>query len=241
MKILGIIPARYGSTRLPGKPILEIKGKPMIQWVYENASKSKSLDDLVIATDDQRIATLVESFDGKVEITTEDHLNGTSRCAELAAKRDCDYVINIQGDEPFVDPNQIDELASILDGDQEIGTLVNAIDSLNVLQSPSTAKVILDKDSNAMYFSRQPIPFLRDLSIDQWLENHTYWQHVGMYAYRKDILLDLATLPSSSLEIAESLEQLRWLENGYKITCKETHHKPFGIDTQEDLDKARKP
>ncbi|CAE7806840.1 kdsB [Symbiodinium microadriaticum] len=211
----------------------------MIQWVYEQAQKSHSLDEVIVATDDIRISKAVEAFGGKVMVTQNEHANGTSRCAEVAKQLSTDYVVNIQGDEPYLEPEQIDALTSILDGQVEIGTLVHRIHDTGKLLSPNTAKVVLDKYGNARYFSRQPIPHVRDLEVEQWIETYTFWQHVGIYAYRTDILQKIVTLPPGNLEIAESLEQLRWLENGYSIRCAETQYEPFGIDTLEDLKKAQ--
>ena len=239
MKIVGIIPSRYASSRLPGKPLLDIGGKPMIQRVFEQASKCPELDQVIVATDDQRIADVVRRFDGNVQMTREDHSNGTERCAEVAEDLEADYVINIQGDEPFIHPEQISQLAKILDGQTEIGTLVKEVEDPAVLDDPSKMKVVMNGNNEAMYFSRNCIPFVRDFGKDEWLRNHTFYKHIGIYAYRSDVLKKITKLDITGLEKAENLEQLRWLENGYKIKVAKTNHESMGIDTSADLEKAR--
>jgi 3-deoxy-manno-octulosonate cytidylyltransferase (CMP-KDO synthetase) len=241
MKILGIIPARYASTRFPAKPLADIAGKSMIQRVYEQAGKSKSIDDVVVATDHPEIFSHVKGFGGKVCMTKESHVSGTDRCYEAALqqpKGSFDYVINIQGDEPFIQPDQIDLLASTLDGATEIATLVKAIEEQSVLFNPNVVKAVVSKAGAALYFSRSTIPHIRNTNESQWLEKHKFFKHIGMYAYRKDILERLTQLDVSSLERAESLEQLRWLENGFSIKVAETKTEALGIDTPEDLLKA---
>lgn len=237
MNILGIIPARYGSTRFPAKPLTLIDGKPMVQRVYEQASQAKRLQDVVVATDHQEIFDCVKGFGGVAHMTSKKHESGTDRCAEvaLAWKTKIDYVINIQGDEPFIAPDQIDLLASLFNGQIELATLIKKIDNIDHLTSPNVVKVIKDKNSNAIYFSRSPLPFQRIADKDQWLGKHLYYKHIGMYGYRVDILKDITKLPVSELEKAESLEQLRWIENGYVIKTAETSIESLSIDTPEDL------
>jgi 3-deoxy-manno-octulosonate cytidylyltransferase (CMP-KDO synthetase) len=239
--IAGIIPARYASTRFPGKPLAKIEGKTMIHRVYEQAAKSRSLSRVVVATDDERIARHVKDFGGEAIITSDKHPSGTDRCAEVAQKLGPDYryVINIQGDEPFIDPEQIDTLAEVLrDGTTEIATLIIPVDNKDVLFDIGEVKVVLNPKMEAMYFSRSVIPYLKDVPEREWHLRRMYYRHVGMYAYRSDILAQLTKLPVSSLEKAESLEQLRWLEAGYKVKCAVTHHDSHCIDAPEDIDKV---
>lgn len=240
MKTLGIIPSRYASTRLPAKPLVMIKGKSMVQRVYEQTSKSKLLSKVVVATDHQEIFDHVKAFGGEVCMTRPDHASGTDRCYEALTLQGehYDYVINVQGDEPFIQPEQIDLLASALDGKTEIATLVKAIDSLDELMNPSEAKVVVNTSGEALYFSRSMIPYINKAPQDQWLSRHTFFKHVGMYAYRCDILKEISSLAVSMLEKAESLEQLRWLENGFRVRVVETQTESFAIDTPADLDKA---
>lgn len=238
MKILGIIPARYASSRFPAKMLADIKGKPMIQHVYERASMAKCIDKLVVATDDERIAKVVRAFGGAAVITKETHQSGTDRCFEALSltNQHFDYVINIQGDEPFIIPEQIALLASKLDGKTEIATLIiRALDNEKLFHI-GEVKVVLDKDENGVYFSRQVIPFLRNIPQEDWLNHHQFYRHVGMYAYRADILAQITELLPSSLEKAESLEQLRWIENGFKIKTAITEHDSYCVDTPEDLE-----
>lgn len=240
MKILGIIPSRYASTRLPAKPLVMIKGKSMVQRVYEQASKSKLLSRVVVATDHHEIYNHVLSFGGEVCMTSPDHVSGTDRCYEALTLQSetYDYVINVQGDEPFIQPDQIDLLCRVLDGKTEIATLVKAIVSFDELINPSEAKVVVNTRGEALYFSRSMIPFVNKVNQEQWLNSHTFFKHVGMYAYRCDVLKELSALKVSLLEKAESLEQLRWLENGFRVTVVETETETFAIDTPADLDKA---
>ncbi|MCP4457557.1 MAG: 3-deoxy-manno-octulosonate cytidylyltransferase [Cytophagales bacterium] len=240
MKIIGIIPSRYRSSRSPGKPLVDIGGKPMIQRVYEQASKAKSLDQVVVATDDQRIEDCVIGFGGKVMMTSESHQNGTERCGEVAIEYPAQFYINIQGDEPFIHPEQIDGLASILNGETQLGTLVKKIQDDSLLDNPNVMKVTFDKKDEAFYFSRSCIPFVRDHVRSDWMKHHDFYKHIGIYAYRSDVLKEIVNLTSSSLELAENLEQLRWLENGYKIKVAKTHYESTGIDTPEDIDRALK-
>ena len=238
MKIAGIIPARFGSTRFPGKILADIQGKSMIQRVYERSSTANSLDSIVVATDNKEIFDHVNAFGGNVVMTSENHPSGTDRCKEAAhaMEEPPDYVINIQGDEPLIDPDQIDALASVLNGIVEIATMIKKVETLKELEDPGEAKVILDSDLNAIYFSRSPVPYLRDAAPHRWVEKHPFYKHVGMYAYRMDVLDRITDLPPSSLEMAEALEQLRWIEHGYKIKTIETDKEAFCIETPEDLE-----
>jgi 3-deoxy-manno-octulosonate cytidylyltransferase (CMP-KDO synthetase) len=239
--IAGIIPARYASTRFPGKPLIDILGKSMIQHVYEKASQSKSLSKLVVATDDERIFDHVQSFGGEVVMTAADHPSGTDRCQEAVQqlKESYQYVINIQGDEPFIDPRQIDELADVLKhGTVELATQMIAVNSYEMLFDKGEVKIVLNKNNEALYFSRMVIPFIKGVDETEWHKQHNYFRHVGMYAYRKDILEKICWLPVSSLEKAESLEQLRWLENGFTIQCVPTTFESHCIDTPEDVEKV---
>ncbi|HEY8934129.1 MAG TPA: 3-deoxy-manno-octulosonate cytidylyltransferase [Cyclobacteriaceae bacterium] len=240
MQIIGIIPARYASTRFPAKPLADISGKSMIQRVYEQARKSSSLTKVVVATDHQEIYNHVKNFGGNVSMTREDHPSGTDRCYEAVSQQNekYDYVINIQGDEPFIKPEQIDLIASKLDGKTEIATLVKAITDAEQLFNANVVKAVVSKEMKALYFSRATIPHLRNIPQEQWLGKQKFFKHIGMYAYRNDILKQLIQLEVSSLEKAESLEQLRWVENGFSIAVAETMLETLGIDTPEDLLKA---
>lgn len=239
--IAGIIPARWASTRFPGKPLADIGGKTMLRRVYEQASRSRSLQAVVVATDDDRIAEHVRSFGGRVVMTAADHPSGTDRCQEALLKLDTsfDYVINIQGDEPFIEPEQIDELASVLEnGKVELATQMIEVDSHEILFDRGEVKIVLNDRSEALYFSRMPIPFLKGVDEKEWHTRHRYYRHVGMYAYRADILEQITRLPVSPLEKAESLEQLRWLEHGYRIRCVSTRFDSHCIDTPADIEKV---
>src|SRR6201997_3062977 len=240
MKILGIIPARYASTRFPGKPLIDIQGKSMIQRVYEQAKKAHKLHDVVVATDDDRILNHVQSFGGKAVMTLPNHPSGTDRCYEVLKKADTDYnyVINIQGDEPFIDPSQIDLLAQVCDGKTELATLMIPVDSHEVLFDTGEVKITLNNQQEALYFSREVIPHIKGVDKKDWHKHFPYYRHVGMYAYRADVLKQITTLAPSSLEKAESLEQLRWLENGFKIKLAITDFDSHCIDTPEDIEKV---
>jgi 3-deoxy-manno-octulosonate cytidylyltransferase (CMP-KDO synthetase) len=240
----GIIPARYASTRFPGKPLALIGGKPMIQRVYEQASLS--LDRVYVATDDSRIYDAVLSFGGKAVMTSAEHQSGTDRCAEAVVKiaslegTNADVVINIQGDEPFIRPEQIDLLVSCFaDKSVEIATLVRRVEPGEDITNPNHPKVVLDLSGNAIYFSRAVLPYFRDAEMDKWTRMHTYYKHIGLYAYRTGTLSRITLLSRSSLEKAESLEQNRWLENGYKIRTAITKWESVCIDTPGDLEKAK--
>jgi len=239
MAKLGIIPARYASTRFPGKPLVDIAGKTMIQRVYEQACSSSSLDKVVIATDDDRIIHEVKRFGGEYALTRADHQSGTDRCAEVAMNfQGFDVIINIQGDEPYIDPAQIDLLSSCFEDPQvRLATLVKKIHNTEELFNQNIPKVILNADQEALYFSRQTIPFLRNTDPKDWLNTFQYYKHIGIYGYTTETLLQITRLKPSALELAESLEQLRWLENGYRIKTKVTDLETIAIDTPQDLEK----
>lgn len=242
MKFLGIIPARYASTRFPAKPLAMLGGKTVIQRVYEQVAGV--LDDAYVATDDERIETAVKAFGGKVVMTSVHHKSGTDRCFEAATKigGDFDVVVNIQGDEPFIQVSQLRSIQACFDDPAtQIATLVKPFtpdNGLEALENPNSPKVVLSKNHHAMYFSRSVIPYLRNVEKSQWLNYHTFYKHIGLYAYRLDVLKEITALPQSSLELAESLEQLRWLENGYIIKAGITEVETIGIDTPEDLERA---
>lgn len=243
MKITGIIPARYASTRFPAKALADVKGKSMIQRVYEQACKAETLSAVIVATDDDRIFSHVKSFGGNVVMTSTSHPSGTDRCFEAFQKsgHDSDFIINIQGDEPFIEPGQIDLLAAVLEKDTQIATLVKKIEDTEVLLNPNSPKVVVGTNAEALYFSRSPIPHLRGIPQAEWLsQGQSFYKHIGIYAYRKDILEQITKLPTSPLESAEALEQLRWLENGYRIKVAVTEFESYGIDIPEDLEKAVK-
>lgn len=239
--IAGIIPARYGSTRFPGKSLLDIRGKSMIRRVFEEASKSTALATLVVATDDERIFNHVHDFGGRAVMTGKNHASGTDRCLEALhlLGGDHQYVINIQGDEPFINPDQIDELAAVLaDGSVELATQMIPVHSHEELFDMGEVKIVLNDKMEALYFSRMVIPYIKGVEQELWHEHHAYYRHVGMYAYRRDILEQITRLPVSSLEQAESLEQLRWLEHGYKVKCAVTRYESHCIDTPADVEKV---
>lgn len=284
MKILGVIPARFASTRFPGKPLVDINGKTMIQRVYAQAKKCKSLAHVVVATDDVRIFQHVQSFGGHVMMTSETHQSGTDRCAEVVEKLNFELqtrhldrgeavvfdkitlkydgiftaVINIQGDEPFIQPEQIEKIVDILRGPNlikkgklkikdetsslqmpsfDIATLVKKIDNQADIDNPNVVKAVFGQGGRAVYFSRSPVPFLRNVDKKEWSASGQFYKHIGLYGYKTSVLLDIARLPPSNLEGLESLEQLRWLENGYLIGVAETDLETVGIDTPEDLKK----
>jgi 3-deoxy-manno-octulosonate cytidylyltransferase (CMP-KDO synthetase) len=241
MKILGIIPARWASSRFPQKVLANIGGKSMVQRVYEQSKKANQLSKVVIATDHPAIEEHVVKFGGEVCMTSPDHPSGTDRCREALDQQTetYDYVVNIQGDEPFVQPEAIDELASLLDGQTQLGTLVSEIHDASVLTNPNMMKVIFNTRQEAIYFSRTAIPYLRDVPPEQWLNHHTFYKHVHLYAYQADVLREITRLPVSSLEKAESLEQLRWIENGYTIKVGLTEHESLSVDTPTDLERAK--
>jgi len=239
MNILGIIPARYASTRFPGKPLVDIAGKSMIQRVYEQAKKCIDLAEVIVATDDGRIYDHVVNFGGLAIMTSADHQSGTDRCAEVALLRpQYDVIINIQGDEPYIDPEQVSKLAACFnDADTQIATLIKKVQNEQDLFNTSSPKVIVNKLSEAIYFSRSPLPHIRGQEQKDWLNYFTYFKHIGIYGYRADVLQQITKLPVSSLEKAESLEQLRWIENGYRIKVSETELETYAVDTPGDLEK----
>lgn len=243
MRFIAIIPARFASTRFPGKPLALLDGKPIIQRVYERVVNL--FDETFVATDDERISQAVKQFGGNVILTSPNHKSGTDRCWEAISKIGSDkydVVINIQGDEPFVHPTQIQLLKDCFNNpNTQIATLVKPFDSdatLETLQNPNSPKVVLGTDMRALYFSRSVIPYIRGNEQSEWLHTHTFYKHLGLYAYKTEVLKEITQLQQSELEKAESLEQLRWLENGYHIQVGITNHETVGIDTPEDLIKA---
>ena len=255
MKATAIIPARYGSTRLLGKPLIMIKGKPLIQYVYERV-QSSSIQQVIVATDDERIVAAVKGFGGEVALTSSQHRSGTERVAEVAAGIDADIVVNVQGDEPLIQPETIDSAIAPFTQDQSImvTTLITPLENGNDLGNPHVVKVVVDHDGFALYFSRSPIPYPKELlgKADEDLLTgfkristldkdglSGYWQHIGLYAFRRDFLLKLTTLSPSPLEQHEGLEQLRILENGYKIKTVITSTASIGIDTPEDIERFK--
>lgn len=243
MKSIGIIPSRYASTRFPGKPLVEIKGKTMIQRVYEQSAKSKILSKLIVATDDERIFNHVKSFGGEVLMTNINHTNGTSRCNEIISilekkGENYDVVVNIQGDEPNINPEQINSVVALFENSNvQIGTLAKKISSSDELFDPNVVKVVIGDDNNALYFSRLAIPALRGIENSKWLNNFTFFKHIGIYSYSTRVLKAISTMPAGKLEQAEKLEQLRWLENGISISIDITDYESVAIDTVDDLQK----
>ncbi|MBA3901850.1 MAG: 3-deoxy-manno-octulosonate cytidylyltransferase [Bacteroidetes bacterium] len=242
MKITAIIPARFASQRLPGKPLAVIHGKTMIQRVYEQAEKCKDILNIIVATDDQRILNHVKSFGGNAAMTSKSHQSGTDRCYEAAVlsgiHEASDIILNIQGDEPFINPAQISQLCrSFKRQETQIATLVKLITDKDDLFNPTKPKVVMDSNQRALYFSRASIPFFRNIEEDLWIKNHNYYKHIGIYGYRFDVLQKITSLEPSPLEIAEALEQLRWLENGFFIQAEVTDYDSISVDTVEDLEK----
>lgn len=243
MKFVGIIPARYASTRFPGKPLAMLGGKTVIQRVYEQVKDC--FEEVYVATDDDRIADCVRGFGGQVVMTSESCNNGTERCLDAYRNLgiECDVIVNIQGDEPFIQHRQVEALKSCFDTPEtDIATLVKPFekeDGLERLECPNSPKVVMNTNGFAIYFSRSVIPYLRGVEKEQWLEKHTFYKHLGIYAYKVSVLEKITTLPQSPMEKAESLEQLRWLENGYKIRVGVTDIETVGIDTPEDLERAK--
>ena len=239
MKFIGIIPARYASSRFPGKPLAILDGKPVIQRVYEQVSDI--LEETYVATDDQRIFDCVTSFGGKAVMTRNDHQSGTDRIEEAMEKigGNYDVVVNIQGDEPFIQKSQIETVKSCFDDETtQIATLGKPFTSIDAVANPNSPKIVVDNRGYALYFSRSIIPFVRGIEPKDWLQKYPYLKHLGLYAYRREVLSEITQLPQSSLELAESLEQLRWLQNGYRIKVGLTDVETVGIDTPEDLVKA---
>ncbi len=238
---VGIIPARYASTRFPGKPLAAIAGRPMIYWVYQQAVKARRLQDVLVATDDERIVRAVESFGGKAVLTSPRHATGTDRIAEVATNLNVSVIVNIQGDEPLIAPEAIDRLVEAFAADPSVrmATLCRRAQDVEEIFDPNTVRVVFDRNGDALYFSRAPIPYNRDArSREEWLSQTVYYQHIGVYAYKRDFLLELAGLPQSPLERAEKLEQLRVLENGHRIRVVETDYRPVCVDVPEDVAKV---
>jgi 3-deoxy-manno-octulosonate cytidylyltransferase (CMP-KDO synthetase) len=244
MKFIAIIPARYASTRFPGKPLADMGGKPMIQRVYEQVQKA--VDNVWVATDNTCIFDAVVAFGGKAVMTAAEHRSGTDRIQEAYTKigEPSDVIINVQGDEPFIQPEQIDVLKNCFDSkDIELATLVKPFrkeEGFEALFNPNSPKVVINKNNEAIYFSRSIVPYIRDSHHTEWLDKHIFYKHIGMYAYRADVLREITQLPQSSLEKAESLEQLRWIENGFRIRVGYTDVETIGIDTPEDMERAVK-
>lgn len=239
MKFIGIIPARYASTRFPGKPLAMLGGRTVIQRVYEQVAAV--LEEAYVATDDERIFKAVEEFGGRVVMTRQDHKSGTDRIEEAAEKigTQADVIINIQGDEPFIQKSQIETLKSLFESSEtQIGTLGKKFESIEAATNPNSPKIVTDKNGFALYFSRSVIPYIRGKEQAEWLQHFPFLKHLGLYAYRRDVLRQITQLPQSPLEMAESLEQLRWLENGYRIRVGLTDVETVGIDTPEDLRRA---
>lgn len=239
MKVIAIIPARYASTRFPGKPLATLAGKPVIQHVYEQVKKV--LPEAWVATDDDRIFNAVKLFGGKAVMTRADHKSGTDRIEEAAEKigTDADVIINIQGDEPFIQPSQIETICRQFDNEStQIATLGKPFTSMDAVENTNSPKIVIDNNGFALYFSRSVIPFMRGIDRSQWLDHYPYIKHLGIYAYRREVLQEITKLPQSPLEKAESLEQLRWLQNGYRIRVGITNVETVGIDTPDDLKRA---
>lgn len=239
MKFIGIIPARYASTRFPGKPLAILGGKTVIQRVYEQVVSV--LGEAFVATDDERIRQAVEAFGGKAVMTRTDHKSGTDRIQEAAENigTTADVIINVQGDEPFIQKSQLATVKALFDDPQvQIGTLGKPFESMDAVENPNSPKIVCDMNGYAMYFSRSVIPYVRGKESSAWLKHFPYLKHLGLYAYRREVLAEITKLPQSPLELAESLEQLRWLQNGYRIKVGLTDVETVGIDTPEDLQRA---
>ena len=245
MRFLGVIPARYASTRFPGKPLVDIAGRMMIQRVYERATEV--LEEVWVATDDVRIEDAVKGFGGRVVMTSEGCPSGTDRCREAVEKivattgRSFDVVVNVQGDEPFLHPEMLEKLMSCFEDETaDIATLANPVVQPEDIFNLNEAKVVLDKSKNALCFSRSPVPYVMEVEKADWLEHHRFYKHVGVYAYKIDVLRKITELPVSSLEATERLEQNRWLENGYRVKVEITNHESVPVDTPEDLERIRR-
>jgi len=236
MHCIGVIPARYHSSRFPGKPLADIAGSPMIQWVYERASDAKSLEQVIVATDHEEIRSAVETFGGEAVMTSPDHSSGTDRVAEVIRPIETDLVVNIQGDEPLIDPGAIDAAVAPLTHhpDRNMGTLACPMPSVEMIRDTNVVKVVFDRDQRALYFSRSPIPFVRHHADDDRLQK-VYWQHIGLYVYRRDFLLKFTSYPPTRLEQLESLEQLRALEYGHTIHVEKSDYRSIAVDTPADL------
>lgn len=238
-RVIIVIPSRYGSTRLPGKPLVSIAGKPMVQRVYERAKRAQTAHRVIVATDDQRIIEAVKEFGGEARMTRTDHRTGTERIAEVAAHESGDVFVNVQGDEPLIDPAAIDiAVAALLEEPEaQIATVATSIRHAGDIMDPNVVKTVLDFDSNGLYFSRAPIPWVRDT---QQKIHVKYWKHLGLYVFQRDALLEYPTLPQGDLEKIEQLEQLRWLENGWKIRVAEVEHDAVSVDVPEDVARVEK-
>jgi 3-deoxy-manno-octulosonate cytidylyltransferase (CMP-KDO synthetase) len=240
-RVVAVIPSRYASTRLPGKPLLEIAGRSMIEHVYRRAASAPCVDAVVVATDDARIAMTVERFGGVARMTRSIHRSGMDRIAEVAPSLDCEIIINVQGDEPLVAPEMLAQLIEPLDADPslQISTLRRRISGPEDYKNPNVVKVVVDRTGDALYFSRAPVPWMRE-GDPPFVGPRPWFQHIGLYAYRRSFLIGLTALPPTQLELAESLEQLRVLEHGYRIHVAETQHESIGVDTPEDLERVRR-
>jgi 3-deoxy-manno-octulosonate cytidylyltransferase (CMP-KDO synthetase) len=241
-RVVAIIPARFGAQRLPGKPLVEIAGKPMVQWVYERARSARTIEHTIVATDDRRVVDAVRAFGGEVVMTPERLQSGTDRVAYAARElTDTDIVVNVQGDEPLIAPAMIDEAVEVVQKNPDVvmGTLVRTLDRTDDLTNPSVVKAVLDGNGYCLYFSRSPIPFGRDYNQDAWIRHHAYYKHIGLYVYRRDFLLEYAGLSPTPLELMEKLEQLRVLEHGFRIKARVTEHDSIPVDTPADLERVR--
>lgn len=238
-QVVVVIPSRYAATRLPGKPLVNLAGKPMVQRVYEQAKLAQTIHRVLVATDDQRIVEAVQSFGGEVRMTRSDHRTGTERIAEVAAHEPGDVFVNVQGDEPLIDPVAIDTAVAALleDPPAQIATVATPIRHVPDIMDPNVVKTVLDFDSNALYFSRAPVPWVRDTHQKVHVK---YWKHLGLYVFQRDALLEYPTLPQGELEKIEQLEQLRWLENGWKIRVAEVEHDAVSVDVPEDVARVEK-
>jgi len=238
-RVIVVIPARYGSTRLPGKPLVPLAGTSMIQRVYERAKAAQRVHRVIVATDDDRIMQAVQSFGGEARMTRADHRTGTERVAEVAAHETGDIFVNVQGDEPLLDPHAVDTAVQALLGEPQasVATVATAIKTPADIMDPNVCKVVLDFDENALYFSRAPIPWVRDTHSKIQVR---HWKHLGLYVFRRDALLEYPTLPQGELERIEQLEQLRWLENGWKIKVAEVEHDAVSVDVPEDVARVEK-
>lgn len=242
MRVVGIIPARYASTRLPGKPLEMIGGVSLIMRVLSQVKKAKGISEVIVATDDERIYKHISEQGGKALMTSSSHETGTERCFEAYQKLEnhFDFIINIQGDEPFVQPEQLEALIESFVDSTEVATMYKKIESLDELLDPNIPKLVLNELNRAIYFSRSAIPFIRETPIEKWLEKEKFYKHIGIYAYRSDILATIVKLKPSKVEMMEQLEQLRWLSNGINIQTIETNIESISVDTYADLEKARK-
>jgi 3-deoxy-manno-octulosonate cytidylyltransferase (CMP-KDO synthetase) len=237
--VVVVIPARYASTRLPGKPLVSLAGKPMVQWVYERAKQAQTVHRVLVATDDKRILDVVQSFGGETRMTRGDHRTGTERIAEVAAREAGDIFVNVQGDEPLIDPAAIDIAVGALleEPPAQISTVATPIRHAGDIMDPNVVKAVLDFDGYALYFSRAPVPWLRDT---QGKRHVKYWKHLGLYGFQREALLEYPTLPHGELEVIEQLEQLRWLENGWRIRVAEVPHDAVSVDVPEDVARVEK-